>query len=54
MESQIKCERCGKEIDYIIKYLMPNRLCEDCFKHMMSNLKPDERYIPLDDERMRL
>ena len=53
-EEQLRCDRCGKEINYIIKYPANCHLCTDCFKHMMSNLKPDERYIPLDDERMKL
>ena len=53
-EEQLRCDRCGKEINYIIKYPMNYHLCNDCFKYMMSKKRPDERSIPLDDERMNL
>ena len=51
-EEQLRCDRCGKEINYLIKYPMNYHLCTDCFQYMMSKKRPDERSIPLDDERM--
>lgn len=53
-DEQLRCDRCGKEINYLIKYPMGYHLCTDCFQHMVSKKKPDEISIPLDDERMNL
>ena len=53
MESELKCERCNKTIDYIIKYPMPYHLCKECFDYMIKVKKPDERFIPANDDRMK-
>lgn len=49
----MKCERCGIEINYRIKYPCPYILCEACHDYMMANKTPEEPYIPLEDERMK-